>query len=165
MVRPAAMPEGGTQMLASSPRRSTCFINIKARFPHLGSTRLQRNWQYGTKCRKCSFDLSGPKVPDALIFVAIAMVVGRNCCSGQPRFSDHSQQPFGNGFWTLITDHFLGDICTCASPGSHSAAYGIRARSENDRDACAEDDSGRIRLGQKGKILGQHVAGLEIGHE
>ena len=36
---------------------------------------------------------------------------------------------------------------------------------QDDRHAGAEHDAGRIRIGQEGQALGQHVAGLEIGHD
>ena len=36
---------------------------------------------------------------------------------------------------------------------------------QDDRHARAEHDAGGIRVGQEGQALGQHVAGLEIGHD
>ncbi len=39
------------------------------------------------------------------------------------------------------------------------------ARGQDDRHARAEDDSRSVRLGEKGEVLGQHVAGLEVGHD
>ena len=49
--------------------------------------------------------------------------------------------------------------------GRHARAHRIRARGEDDRHPRAEHDAGRIGLGEEGEVLGQHVAGLEVGHD
>ena len=49
--------------------------------------------------------------------------------------------------------------------GGHAGAHRIRARGQYDRHPRAEHDAGRIGLRQEGQILGQHVAGFEIGHD
>src|SRR6516162_4248419 len=49
--------------------------------------------------------------------------------------------------------------------GGHARAYGIGARGEDDRYPRAEDHSRRVRLGEERQVFGQHVPGLEIGHD
>ena len=41
----------------------------------------------------------------------------------------------------------------------------VGARGQNDRHSRAEHDAGRIGAAKEGQILGQHVAGFEIGHD
>ena len=46
----------------------------------------------------------------------------------------------------------------------HARRRTVGATREHDRHARAEDDPGRLRLGQVFELLGEHVARLEIGH-
>src|SRR6185312_3595434 len=41
----------------------------------------------------------------------------------------------------------------------------VRARGEDDRNACAEHDARRVGMREEGEILRQHVAGLKIRHD
>ena len=41
----------------------------------------------------------------------------------------------------------------------------VGAAGQDDRHARAEHDAGGVGAGQEGQALGQHVAGLEVGHD
>ena len=60
----------------------------------------------------------------------------------------------------------------CASATSEATAQEasrvisrIGPARQDDRHAGAQHDAGGIRVGQEGQALGEHVAGLEIGHD
>src|SRR5262249_11171090 len=53
----------------------------------------------------------------------------------------------------------------CRRAGGHARAHGGGARGQDDRPARAEHDPGRVRLGEEREVLGQHVAGFEIGDD
>src|SRR5580704_9976466 len=41
----------------------------------------------------------------------------------------------------------------------------VRATGENDRHARSEDDAGKLRSAKVFKLLGEHVAALEVGND
>ena len=49
--------------------------------------------------------------------------------------------------------------------GRHAAAHRIRARRQHDRDPGAEHEARGVGLREEDEILGEHVAGFEIGHD
>jgi hypothetical protein len=49
--------------------------------------------------------------------------------------------------------------------GRHARPHRVGARGQDDRHARAEHDAGGVRVGQERELLGQHVAGLEVGHK
>ena len=49
--------------------------------------------------------------------------------------------------------------------GRHARPHGVGARGQDDRHPRAENEPGGIGLGEKDEVLGQHVAGFEIGHD
>ena len=46
-----------------------------------------------------------------------------------------------------------------------SRSHAVGAAGEDDRHARAEHQPGAVGVGQERQLLGQHVAGLEVGHE
>jgi hypothetical protein len=49
--------------------------------------------------------------------------------------------------------------------GGDACFGGVGAAGEDDRHARAEDDAGAERVGQVFELLGEHVAGFEVGHD
>ena len=49
--------------------------------------------------------------------------------------------------------------------GRHARSHIVRARGQYDGHPCAEHDAGRIGSGEERQVLGEHVAGFEVGHD
>ena len=49
--------------------------------------------------------------------------------------------------------------------GGNPCRLAIGPACQNDRHARAEHDAGGVGMGEEGEVLGQHVAGLEVGHD
>ena len=58
----------------------------------------------------------------------------------------------------------LGDQ-RCHRAGREAGLHRVGAAGEHDRHARAQHDAGGIGVGEEGQALGQHVAGLEVGHD
>ena len=57
----------------------------------------------------------------------------------------------------VVQQHGNGATC-------ESRFGGVCPAGENDRNPCAQHNSGKLRATQIFKLLGEHVAALEVGH-